>query len=112
MPFFSTRRDLCNGPLIDLPNTVCSTFLLVDRRSFVFEVPPCTFLQTCIIEPDIVIPAIVSDFVFVLDSTFAENGTLESYACAMLFFEFCISSIECARFGTGNARESELGWYI
>lgn len=92
--FLTTRRNLSNGSFVHLSHSSVRLFFLLGSGTFVPKIPERTFLQSRVIEPDIVIPAVVCKLLFVLDASFAKNRGLQTRSRAVLFLEFCVRRVE------------------
>ena len=98
MTLLGPRGYLGNCTLIHLTDPIRRPLLLFRRRAFLSRVVQSALLQTRIVEPDVVIPSIVSKLLLVLDSPLAEDRGLQGGASAVLLLEFCVCRVKRGRF--------------
>lgn len=110
MPLILTRRYLRHRPLVHLPNPTQRFLALL--LSHLLGIPIRILLQSSIIEPNVVVSRFVSQFLLVLNTTFAEDGGFDARAVAELFFEIGVGGVELGGTGTGESVESELWWWL
>ena len=94
MPLLPTRRNVRHRPLIDLLHPLSRHFdfpLRSTRQGNGFK---SIFFQSRIIEPDVVVQRRMREFLFVLESSFSENGRFDRGAGTELFFEIRVRGVE------------------
>jgi hypothetical protein len=90
MPFLTSGRNLSDSTLIYLSHSPRGFRVILP---ILLQVPQHVLLQPRIVEPDIIVPTVVREFFFVLNSPFTQDSVLERCSCPMLLFEFGVCSI-------------------
>ena len=77
MPFLATGWHLGNCSLVYLSHPTRCCLHLVGSRPLGLEVAPRLFLQSRVVEPDIVVATVVRELFLILDSTLAQDGVFK-----------------------------------
>jgi hypothetical protein len=109
MTLLSTWWDLCYCALIHLAHAASRFLLLFGCGALFAYILQRSLLKPCVIKPNIVVSAILCEFILILDTALAKNSGFKSRTRAVLLLEFGICSIERCGFGTGEARKRKLG---
>lgn len=102
------RRHLRDYPLVDFTHAIHSALDLILSCVLLPKPPQRVLFQASIIEPDVVIPAIVRELLFILDPPLPEDSRLERVARAVLFLEFRVRGVQRLRLGPRQAIQRKL----
>lgn len=75
----------------------CATggrFFLFRSSAFLPQVSKSPFLKPSVVKPDVVVPAILGELVFILYTPFSENRGFKGGTSAVLLLEFGVRSVE------------------
>ena len=90
MPFLTSGWNLSDRTLIYFSHSPNGLHVVLP---IFLQVPQRVLLQPRIVEPDIIVPTVVREFFFVLNSPFTQDSVLERCPCPVLLFEFGVCSI-------------------
>lgn len=112
MTLLAARWYLRHSTLVHLPHSASRSILLTRGRALIVQIAQGTLLKACVVEPDVIVPAILCELVFILDPALAEDGRFERRARAMLLLELGVRGIQPTRLGARQPRECKLGFQI
>jgi hypothetical protein len=107
---FLPRRDLRDRSLIHVPDAIHCLEHVRLRCTVILEVVQLLLFQTSEVEPGVVIPPVLGNFVFVLETPFGHDRRFSGRPSAMLLFKLGVGRMEGSGSGSRQAIQNELAF--